>query len=667
MTLSSTDVRLVPIQGDSLLYGDRILGHADLLGGAKYGLLVSFPGDVSETQLPVRLFSDQQIPTKTLFISQELADRMGLMEGVQITWELRTSGFQEIMATQLTLELTVEQPIEETLFQLNDSRELAEHLIHVLASQDPAGLSMEIHGLPYRVRDLAPPCVSETIYEISRSHTHISVLFPSNRSGVDIAILADCSGSMEIEDLTEVSEKPSERRVRFFGRTAPEIGERPVKRIQALRNALDELLQRRRRISGSTSRIALIAFGNVSECRFPKRGLGMIEIDENTPDDVIQQFRDSIGLLRVERWSTDIGQALQFAASHISNYGKPENERLIVLISDGANWKPKGKDDGEMIDALQEPVSLMEQLHETMNIHLHAIGISNGEIYDRYLRRTGHRDEPNSGLRPNHELLEHLVSVGGGDPTRIGDASVLEEYLQGLGAGVTRSLPVREDPRAPLLSNSERQKITEAVRERGTSGNPKISDTALKQLSERLWQQFLKCNDLYASFFGKLGDWLFNVPIKLTSDAFGAQMCWRANSRFEFERFITYVHMVFNEGLPEKLQEVSRKPEKIANLPLQLQEVAKITAGPEFKEVGVLRNKLNHLSNPADVQRVSEIMEKLLGLKYLSDDDAEGWFRMQVAILTQISDALDRLEKIFANAQTSSTSQQDSSAPVVRW
>src|SRR6185312_14286284 len=90
---------------------------------------------------------------------------------------------------------------------------------------------------------------------------------------------------------------------------------------------------------------------------------------------------------------------------------------------------------GELVFAADDPVSLTAHLHRRRRIRLHAIGISNNELYEAWLRR-GYRDNP--GLRPDHPLLERLVEVGGGDPTRIGGIDVLEQYFSGLGAGLTR-------------------------------------------------------------------------------------------------------------------------------------------------------------------------------------------------------------------------------------
>jgi len=94
---------------------------------------------------------------------------------------------------------------------------------------------------------------------------------------------------------------------------------------------------------------------------------------------------------------------------------------------------------GEALAATGDPVSLMEELHRSLNIKLHAIGISDKASFLRWWSQT-HRasqGEPHVSAIPNHDLLEELVNVGGGDPGRVGGLDVLEGYFSGLGAGVS--------------------------------------------------------------------------------------------------------------------------------------------------------------------------------------------------------------------------------------
>jgi len=485
---------------------------------------------------------------------------------------------------------------------------------------------------------------------------------------MDIVILADCSGSMGNMDLTEVSETPPSRWSLLLH---PQSNtEKPIARIRALQKALNDLLERRLRVAGSSSRIALIAFGDRSELRFPRPtdGTGMIEIDENTRPELVRQFQDTIATLKAETWNTNIGQALQFAASHISQYGKPNNERLIVLISDGADWRARGDDaKGELIEnALDEPVSLMEHLHESMSIHLHAIGISSAELYDRYLKRRGEAYTPQHlGHRPNHELLEHLVTVGGGDPTRTGDAQVLEEYLQGLGGGVTRSLHFpRNETTRPPLSQHEREQIANAAQGLAPSVKPSREDRALIDLRDRLRHLYHECNR-YCLVFGKYR--MFNASPENYNELFEYEIHVPVSSSREFRTFIADVYNVFDEGLAVEL----RRWKKGQALPTPLDEIVTVLHATQFGQLSVLRHKLVHdgfQGEGAEAARLlAEVYETLIGVKTLARDDAASWLRLQKATLDMLAGVLDQVLIIFGRAQTPGSGDEDSLQPVIRW
>src|SRR3712207_8930077 len=61
---------------------------------------------------------------------------------------------------------------------------------------------------------------------------------------------------------------------------------------------------------------------------------------------------------------TRIEVALHAAAELLYRHGHPGNERLIVLVSDGAQWSPGRDDDtGRVFEALAEPISLRSEEH----------------------------------------------------------------------------------------------------------------------------------------------------------------------------------------------------------------------------------------------------------------------------------------------------------------
>lgn len=131
--------------------------------------------------------------------------------------------------------------------------------------------------------------------------------------------------------------------------------------------------------------------------------------------------------------------------------------------------KPKGDADiGKEIGGLEDEVSLMDHLHRSMEINLHAIGISKEDIFRPWFARNHPGQQPPIPLIPNHELLERLVEVGGGDPSRTGDTDVLQEYFSGLGTGVSRQVRSPRSSPLPPLSQVEIDAL-EAAR---TSTNP---------------------------------------------------------------------------------------------------------------------------------------------------------------------------------------------------
>lgn len=243
----------------------------------------------------------------------------------------------------------------------------------------------------------------------------------------------------------------------------------------------------------------------------------------------------------------------------------------------------------------------------------------------------------------------------------VGDASVLEEYLQGLGTGVTRFLPLsREEISVPSLSAGERQKITDAIRETAAAPNSNSTDSKLMELRNRLKRQFDECNNHCMSFSRQR---LFDPEPEASTEAFEYGMCSRADSKWLFETFIKYLYQVFCERLPEGFRRSAKGP----NLMPPLADVAAILNGPEFGQLATLRHKLSHNASPDDVYRLSQVTERLIGIRSLTRDNAEGWFRMQVATMEMLSGILTQVQQIFEKAQTPAVSDRDPEAPVIRW
>lgn len=391
----------------------------------------------------VRAISLPEVPPGTVVIGEDLAAEWDVDLNTT-RWALAPAA--AVPLRRLTLELPTERDPAAVGREIAGAGLLGELLWVPDGSQD---MWLAVNGLPHRVREADVGGRTAVVARITPDTT-VELYASAVRAGVDMVILADCSGSMAIDDLPAAEERP-----RLSGHSGGWIS-----RMTALQESLTDLLHIRLQTSGRISRLALVEFNHQTHQRFPRDG-GMAQLDATSPTAQIDEFRQGLALLRPSG-TTNIGNALHQAADLLYQHGHVGNEKLIVLVSDGADWTPKGeKGTGEVLFAAQEPVSLMTHLHRDLGIRLHAIGIGTKELFHR---RGSY--EPTAAVVPNHDLLEELVKVGGGDPTTIGGREALENYFSGLGAGMIHRVrdrltgpakagPLPAEARAALLRLGE--------------------------------------------------------------------------------------------------------------------------------------------------------------------------------------------------------------------
>lgn len=416
---TSAHHRLAVVPGGGALVPQRVL----LADGAVAGShLLSWRADGVWTSTAVEVVPSPEVPAEVLAISEELAADLEIVPDDLAEWKLHRK--PAVPARSITLELATERGPREAAQEVARSP-----LVGRLVWVPPDGREMwlPVGDVLHRLRAVEVDGDSGVIAQLT-DRTRVELYAPAARAGVDVVVLADGSQSMAVDDLEHTAGPPGAR-----GRTGW------LRRIEGLKEALNDLLDMRLKVSGRISQIALLEFGDSVEQRFPARG-GMAQLDGDSPAALVDEFRHAVRQLRPSSPTTDIGNALHAAANLLYRCGRPANDKLIVLVSDGANWQPAGTDGtGEMVDAVKEPVSLMAHLHSDRGIKLHAIGISTEQLFHK--RGTL---PPRPALVPNHDLLEELVKVGGGDPTAIGGLDELERYFSGLGAGIVHR--VRETP-----------------------------------------------------------------------------------------------------------------------------------------------------------------------------------------------------------------------------
>jgi hypothetical protein len=486
--------------------------------------------------------------------------------------------------------------------------------------------------------------VGEIVAGTTTIHLHVS----SARTGLDIVILADRSGSMDVPDLpVESVENPSS----FWGRSSQTY----QTRLEALKAALRSLLEARLRIGGRESRLAVLGFNHGTRQIFPTSP-GMMVLDATSPQHVVEQFEQSVSRL-VADGGTNIGQALLDAAALLEEHGRYDNDRLIVLVSDGRPWTASSNDaTGEIVVGADDPVSLVSHLNQSRRIRLHAIGISDNNLYEAWRRRTNHPGAEN--LRPDHPLLERLVEVGGGDPTRIGGIEVLEQYFHGLGGGITRkAVKVERAAPVPRVLDEDLQAVVATA----AQSDPSRLDELVTSFEANMHE----LNTYAAQILGlKLGKWVpFDKMAGYMAPKDREILTGLVKSSDDFGTVMKTIHKAVCESGPRRILRAASGVAKEAP-PKKLVEIFSC-----FQESGERINTLRnfHLHNKSsfstgalkESQDLATILRHYVGTVHIEHDDAVLWDRLRAAVLEDVRMAIEGAMAV-ARPMAASTETQSS-------
>ncbi|MFD9123494.1 vWA domain-containing protein [Kitasatospora sp. NPDC059571] len=623
---TASDTRLVTVAGDGLVGDNRIaLSPADLPTESA-GLLV--PSAVDREQAwAIRLVPLPELSPGIAVCHEDFARSAGLSADAT-DWLLSVENAET--ADSAVLEASTDLPLAQCVKQLLVSTALDGQVFRSTAGNQSAASWLNVNGVPYRVRSVADSQGSPLTGLVRIGTTTTLHLFaPGSRAGVDVVILADCSASMSWDDVLDTGDvsRTARRRKPY------------LTRMEALKRALQQMADSRLSIAGRTTRLALVRFTTRSSCIYPRHG-GMAEIGTGDEDDEVREFRAAIGLLKHEEAGTDIGQALHFASELLYRYGLPQNDRLIVLVSDGADWSEKDeKATGEMLAATADPVSLMEELNDSLGIRLHAIGIGDEQTFATWWQENHGSQPPHVSIVPNHRLLRHLVEVGGGDPTRIGGMEILEEYFGELATGISR---VAGRPHAGQLPKPQPE-IAAAVAAAQTA-DAELSDRR-RQLADKIQQLYVRCIEVSKKRIGQ--------PIyRHTGQADSILRIGEpATSRATFTDWILEIHQIFRE------QQDSRLNSRPSESTYPLQEIHRIVWDGRLGRIHTLRLDFAHAEvgreNKGKAQRhqldVGKILYELTNQYHLEPDDAKGWSLLQCGLMDGLS---GMLQDIYQTLQT---------------
>ncbi|OIJ63558.1 vWA domain-containing protein [Streptomyces mangrovisoli] len=419
-----------PLRGQSVGVNPADLPHGTGATGTPALLVVD--SDIEEIALPVRLVPLREVPQGVLAVGDETCAGIGLEASyAPASWRIEHPPL--VALDELHLESAGESGLDEAAEALERS-DLVGRLLWI-PERDSQEVGIRADGTPYRVRHHDAGGRTAVLAEIGQ-HTHTEVFVSGANTGVDMVVLADCSTSMLVPDIPALpggGQGLSEDPVGYgWNVSGPK-----EQRVEVLRRALHHLVAERRRLRGRTSRIALLEFTRTTKQVFPHSG--MAEFDADSPRTVVSDFERAINAIYpLTGQGTHIGTALHEASDLLRRYGKPGNEQLIVLVSDGGDWvQPGAETTGEVADAYENPVLLMEHLHRALGVRVHTVGISTPELFRHWLAQ-GNPDGP--GLSPDHDLLKEISRVGGGDAAVMGGLDVIVREFAELGAGTARRI-----------------------------------------------------------------------------------------------------------------------------------------------------------------------------------------------------------------------------------
>ncbi|MBL7258012.1 vWA domain-containing protein [Paractinoplanes lichenicola] len=629
---SSTHDRLLIVGGTGLLDGFRVGVAASRAPGGGIPALLR-----AREVAPVRVMPLGELPEGMVAVGEALADRLRLTETGSQPWQLTPT--PATPAAVATIEPIADSTLKKVIEELARATDVAGRVVHL----EPGDASswLDVDGSAMRIRE-ATDARGEALSGLVEITEQTELMLFGSRAGVDIVVLADCSGSMVADDIVT--------RTNLIGRRAGT----PIKRSEVQRVSLLELLEARKRVAGRVSRIALVKFTHQSTSVFP-RGGGMAEMDAGSDPAVFDEFEEAINqLVPRERSGTDIGQALHFASELLYRYGVPGNDRLIVLVSDGAHLTSKGEDKtGEVVNGTDEPVLLMEELHRTSGIRLHAIGISDRDLFETWWKqRYGNRPQEAS-IVPNHELLRELIEVGGGERAQIGGMEVLEKYFSGLGTGASRGVGRPAKPRLPALQ----PELGEALRRVGQV-DPQTRHS-IEQLADRIRGVYSLC--VAASRRRDVGR-LFQPSERQLYDL--ADLGRLVSRRLDFVGWISSVYKVFSENLDERLRPGSAEPYPIREI------VALLGPDSEFDRLFALRHDEVH-DRPGQQAHTwaGKFYAKCTRRYALDPEDAANWARVQLGALEVLLGALVRVEQVINRAEPDDPDDEpeNEDEPVVLW
>lgn len=427
---TSSDLELSPravnILREEIFVSSEVAAHAGIRNSGKYcvfGIQSLFPGGGDE-EYAARLVISPDVDSGQIQVNQHFLADTGFLPDDERFWYVRSAP-QVVSVRQVVIEHALDQgnvdrEINDLRYQRRDL--FVNRCMLVEPGKDIKDLTLRMQGRAnFYFRDIKPGLDSlrDKAILVFEDNTQINLFIPHRKSGVDIVVVVDGSGSMDLDDFL------------YDGRRRT--------RLDGVKVALNLLFQVKL-VSGSrVSSIAAVVFGRNAKMLYPY-DIEMVKLENEFQ---LNEIRDSIKLIsdpglakiRVDRGGTIISNGIKLAGDLLDLYAQENNEKMIILLSDGADWQEDSEDKiiGEIVLTGKDPAVLADSMHQDSNIRIHTIGISDRATFAKYYPQ--HRDHV--GSVPNEKLLEKIAISTDGMFLESPSADLLAKIFEDLGVGAT--------------------------------------------------------------------------------------------------------------------------------------------------------------------------------------------------------------------------------------
>jgi hypothetical protein len=398
-------------------------------GNTNFALLLvesDQPGE-PEKQYAIRVKIEANIPAGQIYMNHQFANHIRLIKSnVALPWAIKRAP-QVVALRKVVLESDAEaSDVEQECDILRQRRDdfFTHRCLFVKKNVDLDSLSVYVAEKGYfRLRSVEPDLQtiqSDTILTFNEQ-TQLELFVSLSKKAVDMVILVDVSTSMDHRDYVDVNNHPATR-------------------LMGVKKALEVLFERRLAAESRVSNIAIIVFSSEIAPLFPRKSLSMVEVKQTTRPDIQQSLRMLNASYLSEnvlyRGGTNIVAALHKAMDTFDMCSQEENERLLLLLSDGADWTRNTDEnrDGEVSGMTDDPVEMAEMSHYNSHIRIHTIAISDERTFREHIKDPRYLNDSKS--IPNTRLLRAIAASTRGKYYESPNAKVLTKLFDELGQGI---------------------------------------------------------------------------------------------------------------------------------------------------------------------------------------------------------------------------------------